>query len=75
MTYTLFWFRRDLRLSDNTAFFEALNSNTNVLPIFIFDEHILDELEADDARVAFIHKMIFCVSISNCLRLQTALRQ
>ncbi|MDW5287502.1 deoxyribodipyrimidine photo-lyase [Formosa sp. PL04] len=58
MTYTLFWFRRDLRLTDNTGLFEALKSNTNVLPIFIFDEHILDELEADDARVEFIHKSL-----------------
>ncbi|MGK0126913.1 MAG: deoxyribodipyrimidine photo-lyase, partial [Candidatus Azotimanducaceae bacterium] len=29
---TLFWFRRDLRIEDNTAFFNALNSKNNVLP-------------------------------------------
>ncbi|WP_434036925.1 cryptochrome/photolyase family protein [Formosa sp. 4Alg 33] len=55
MTLTLFWFRRDLRLTDNIGLFEALKSNTNVLPIFIFDENILNELDAEDARVQFIH--------------------
>ena len=51
----IFWFRRDLRLDDNVGFFEALNSEYPVLPIFIFDTEILDELPKDDARVSFIH--------------------
>lgn len=54
----VFWFRRDLRLEDNTALFHALNSNESVLPIFIFDENILSQLEKDDARVTFIHKQL-----------------
>ncbi|CDF78121.1 deoxyribodipyrimidine photolyase [Formosa agariphila KMM 3901] len=58
MTHTIFWFRRDLRFTDNTALFEALKSNTNVLPIFIFDDNILNELEPDDARVQFIYKSL-----------------
>ncbi|QDO92794.1 deoxyribodipyrimidine photo-lyase [Formosa sediminum] len=58
MTYTLFWFRRDLRLTDNTALVEALKHSKNVLPIFIFDENILNELAADDARVTFIYKKL-----------------
>jgi deoxyribodipyrimidine photo-lyase len=53
---TIFWFRRDLRLEDNTAFFHALNENENVLPIFIFDESILQHLDKNDARVTFIHQ-------------------
>lgn len=53
MTY--FWFRRDLRLQDNTALFKALSSDENVQPIFIFDENILSELEEDDPRVNFIY--------------------
>ena len=32
----IFWFRRDLRVDDNKGFFEALSSNSEVLPIFIF---------------------------------------
>ncbi|MDV6166963.1 deoxyribodipyrimidine photo-lyase [Flavobacterium sp. DG1-102-2] len=54
----LFWFRRDLRLEDNTALFEALTSGKEVLPIFIFDKNILNELPKDDARVTFIHKLL-----------------
>lgn len=54
----LFWFRRDLRLEDNHGLFEALKSNTPVLPIFIFDDHILDELPKDDARVTFIYESL-----------------
>ncbi|QED36820.1 deoxyribodipyrimidine photo-lyase [Antarcticibacterium arcticum] len=52
----VFWFRRDLRLQDNAGLFHALQSDYPVLPIFIFDDHILENLERDDARVSFIHK-------------------
>lgn len=54
----IFWFRRDLRLDDNTGFFHALSSNENVLPIFIFDTTILSQLEKDDSRVTFIHQQL-----------------
>ena len=54
----IFWFRRDLRLDDNTGFFHALNSGEEVLPIFIFDENILSQLPKDDARVTFIHQQL-----------------
>lgn len=51
-----FWFRRDLRLHDNRGLFEALKAGLPVLPVFIFDREILDELEAPgDARVEFIY--------------------
>ncbi|WP_309640512.1 deoxyribodipyrimidine photo-lyase [Flavobacterium sp.] len=55
---TLFWFRRDLRIEDNNGFFEALKNNASVLPIFIFDESILEQLSKDDARVTFIHELL-----------------
>jgi deoxyribodipyrimidine photo-lyase len=54
----IFWFRRDLRLEDNVGLFHALNSDEDVLPIFIFDETILSQLPKDDARVAFIHQRL-----------------
>lgn len=50
----VFWFRRDLRLDDNVGFYKALNGKFPVLPIFIFDTEILDQLPKDDARVTFI---------------------
>ena len=54
----IFWFRRDLRLDDNLGFFEALKAEHPVLPIFIFDTKILDQLPKDDARVTFIHETL-----------------
>ncbi|HMO62916.1 MAG TPA: deoxyribodipyrimidine photo-lyase [Ferruginibacter sp.] len=52
----IFWFRRDLRLKDNAALYHALKSPNPVLPIFIFDRNILDQLEDKaDRRVEFIH--------------------
>ncbi|MEN2281512.1 deoxyribodipyrimidine photo-lyase [Algoriphagus sp. SE2] len=56
---SIFWFRRDLRLDDNTGLYYALQQETNVLPLFIFDRNILDDLEDKaDARVEFIHDQI-----------------
>lgn len=52
------WFRRDLRLEDHTALTRALNAGKPVLPLFIFDSNILDELEQDDARVTFIYEQL-----------------
>jgi deoxyribodipyrimidine photo-lyase len=55
-TVNIFWFRRDLRLDDNAGLYHALKSNNPVVPIFIFDTNILDELEdKNDRRVEFIH--------------------
>src|SRR5690348_2764823 len=52
----IFWFRRDLRLFDNAGLYRALKGDRPVLPIFIFDRNILDELEdKNDRRVEFIH--------------------
>ncbi len=55
MRKAYFWFRRDLRLEDNTALFNALTENKQVQCLFIFDNNILEELPRDDARVTFIH--------------------
>lgn len=57
-TYTLFWFRRDLRLFDNAGLFNALKHETNVLPVFIFDAEILKKLPESDLRVQFIHQTL-----------------
>jgi deoxyribodipyrimidine photo-lyase len=55
----VFWFRRDLRLYDNHALFQALKSGYPVLPVFIFDKEILDKLSSKtDARVSFIYAEI-----------------
>lgn len=65
----LFWFRRDLRLEDNTGLFHALveakKTGAMVLPIFIFDRAILDKLEdKQDRRVHFIHQVLTALQAS-----------
>lgn len=54
--YVVFWHRRDLRIEDNIGLYKALTSGNKVIPLFIFDETILDKLPKDDARVTFIHE-------------------
>lgn len=54
----IWWCRRDLRLDDNTALFHALSSGKKVIPLFIFDKNILDELPSKDARVNFLHNRL-----------------
>lgn len=54
----IFWFRRDLRLEDNVGLYHALQSDEEILPIFIFDKNILKQLLKDDARVTFIYQQL-----------------
>ncbi len=54
----VFWFRRDLRLEDNVGLSKALKSGHPVVPIFIFDDEILNELDSNDPRVSFIHERL-----------------
>jgi deoxyribodipyrimidine photo-lyase len=56
---TVFWFRRDLRLTDNHGLHQALQAGYPVLPLFIFDTNILEELpDRRDARVSFIYQTL-----------------
>ena len=55
----IFWFRRDLRLGDNAGLYHALKEGRPVVPVFIFDRNILDELnDKNDSRVEFIHNAL-----------------
>lgn len=59
MPISICWLRRDLRLHDNAALYHALRSGYPVVPLFIFDTHILDELDDHtDKRVQFIHQAL-----------------
>lgn len=56
---SIFWFRRDLRITDNHGLWAALKGENPVLPLFIFDPTILERLEDHrDARVEFIHNSL-----------------
>lgn len=55
----IFWFRRDLRLEDNAGLKQAIASGYPVIPIFIFDSDILQQLETpEDRRVDYIHQVL-----------------
>jgi len=62
MKINLFWFRRDLRLEDNTALNEALAAKLPVLPVFIFDTSITDELAPGDPRITFIYESLSVIN-------------
>jgi deoxyribodipyrimidine photo-lyase len=52
----LFVFRRDLRLADNRGLAEATRRARRVIPVFVFDSNILDDIEdRSDRRITFIH--------------------
>ena len=55
-TFSIFWFRRDIRIEDNNGLSEATKSKYPVIPIFIFDEKITENLPKNDTRINFIHK-------------------
>jgi deoxyribodipyrimidine photo-lyase len=56
---SIFWFRRDLRIDDNAAFYHALKKHKAVLPVFIFDKTILNALaDKKDRRVDFIYQAL-----------------
>jgi deoxyribodipyrimidine photo-lyase len=56
--FTVFWFRRDLRIDDNHGLKLAFEQGQTVIPIFIFDRDILKSLDRDDARVSFLHQAV-----------------
>ncbi|OMP77196.1 deoxyribodipyrimidine photo-lyase [[Flexibacter] sp. ATCC 35208] len=54
-TVNLCWLRRDLRLLDHAALYHALKSEHPVVPVFVFDTVILNDLvDKYDRRVTFI---------------------
>jgi deoxyribodipyrimidine photo-lyase len=56
------WFRRDLRLSDNSALAAALQTNAPVLPLFIFDPALLSGERFSCARLAFMLKGLYVLA-------------
>jgi deoxyribodipyrimidine photo-lyase len=58
----ILWFRRDLRISDNPL----LSFPGEVLPIFIFDTHILNKLAKNDRRVSYIFHQV--IALKNGLK-------
>jgi deoxyribodipyrimidine photo-lyase len=63
----LMWFRRDLRLHDNTTLQQALSQCAQLHCVFVFDKTILEQLSRTDLRLEFIHASV--------VQLDLALRQ
>jgi deoxyribodipyrimidine photo-lyase len=55
---TLFIFRQDLRLRDNTALLEAIKDSKEVFPIFIHDTRAIEDFWVNDARFGFIREAL-----------------
>lgn len=56
--YVICWLRRDLRLIDNHALYQAIQSGMRVQLLFIFDTNILQELPSSDRRVSIIYNRL-----------------
>ncbi len=51
---SLFWFRRDLRLEDNTGLYYALQENNEVIPVFIFETDFFYSSDTGAAKTNFL---------------------
>ncbi|MDA9129206.1 DNA photolyase family protein [Candidatus Gracilibacteria bacterium] len=56
---SIFWFRQDLRVQDNTGLFEAVHGSKEVLPLFIFDENIISKFGGlSDQKFGFLREAL-----------------
>ena len=51
---SIFIFRRDLRLFDNTTLIHADKNGNSIIPIFIFDPHQLEDKNRSNNCVQFL---------------------
>ena len=49
----LFWFKRDLRVEDNTGLYYAVTENKEVLPVYVLEDDILSLYTPSSKRLAF----------------------
>ncbi|HMY81068.1 MAG TPA: deoxyribodipyrimidine photo-lyase [Candidatus Absconditabacterales bacterium] len=54
MSTTLFRFRQDLRLIDNTGLIETIKKCLYLVPVFIFDTDTLSQFDQPDTRMSFL---------------------
>lgn len=58
MSTVVHWFRRDLRVSDNTSLFRAARDGDRVLPLFILDDHYAADPNVGPARLRFLRESL-----------------
>ncbi len=49
----IFWFKRDLRVADNTGLFHVIEDSREVLPVYVLDDDILESYPRDSKRLGF----------------------
>jgi deoxyribodipyrimidine photo-lyase len=54
LTTIVHWFRRDLRVDDNTALFRAARDADRVVPVFVLDDHYGRDPRVGPARFRFL---------------------
>ena len=55
---SLFVFRRDLRLEDNTGLIHALKTSETIIPCFIYDDFILKKFKDSTFRLDFLNESL-----------------
>ncbi len=60
--YVVFWFKRDLRINDNTGLYHALNSGYKVIPLFIFDDYSMTKYQNTYFKYEFINYQLLKLS-------------
>ena len=58
MSVVIHWFRRDLRISDNTALSEAARRGDQVIPVFILEDALRTGPDVGAGRLAFLLQSI-----------------
>ena len=58
MTTIVHWFRRDLRISDNTSLSRAAREADRVVPVFILDDHYRNDPNVGPARFRFLRETL-----------------
>lgn len=58
MSVIIHWFRRDLRVEDNTSLFRAARDADGVLPLFVLDDHYAHDPNVGPARLRFLRESL-----------------
>ena len=58
MTTVIHWFRRDLRVTDNTALARAARDGERVMPVFVLDDHYAEDPDVGPARFRFLRESL-----------------
>ena len=61
MKRSIVWFRNDLRIHDNEALVDAITDNDEIIPLYIFDSRIFDDVTPHGFSKTGSHRLKFIV--------------